>query len=82
MKKIKSLGLMLVLSIVMVGNIFATGPVIAGTAGAAPGLFTLVLEQVLSAFGGESCPFRICQNCRPNGEGGDNGNGDCRPRDN
>ncbi len=74
---------MLVLSLCLVGNIFAVGTVTAaGTVGLAPGLLSFVVEQVFSAFGREDCPWRICQNCRPNNEEGENGNGDCRPRDN
>ena len=82
MKRIKSLGLMLLLSICLTGNIFATGPVVTGTVGIAPGLLSFVVKQVLSVFGSEHCPLRICQNCRPNNEADDDGNGDCRPRDN
>ena len=81
MKRIKPLGLMLVLSICLTGNIFATGPVVTGTVGVVPGLLSFVVEQVLSAFGSDSCPLRICQNCRPNNEADGDGNGNCRPRD-
>jgi hypothetical protein len=82
MKRIKPLGLMLVLSICLTGNIFATGPVVTGTVGIVPGLLSYVVEQVLSVFESEDCPLRICQNCRPNNEAVDGGNGDCRPKDN
>lgn len=81
MKRIKPIGLMLVLSICLAGNIFATGPVVTGTAGVAPGFLSFVVEQVLSVLASDSCPLRICQNCRPNNEDDDNGNGNCRPRD-
>ncbi|MBX3290003.1 MAG: hypothetical protein KF855_11735 [Acidobacteria bacterium] len=78
MKRIKTLGLMLILSLGLAGNIFAIGPVTA----AAPGLLSYAVERVLSAFRDENCPWRICQNCRPNNGEEDDGNGDCRPRDN
>jgi len=78
MKKIRIFGLMLVLSLSLAGNIVASGPVTA----VVPGLLSLVVEQALSMLGGgDSCPLRICQNCRPNNEG-DDGNGDCRPTTN
>lgn len=73
---------MLVLSLCLVSNIFAIGPVtLSGTVGLSPGLLSFVVEQVFSVFGREACPLRICQNCRPNNEEDENGNGDCRPRD-
>ncbi len=81
MKRIKSLALTLVLSISLTGSIFATGPVVTGTAGIAPGLLSFVVEQVLSLFESGDCPLRICQNCRPNNEADGDGNGNCRPRD-
>lgn len=78
MKRIKTFGLMLVLSMGLAGNIFAMGSVTA----AAPGLLSYVVGQVLSLFGTkDSCPLRVCQDCRPNNEGtGDDGNGNCRPQ--
>lgn len=82
MKRIKALGLMLALSLCLAGNIFATGPVVTGVVGAAPGLISFVAEQVLSLFTDAQCPLRICQNCRPNNGDRDNGNGNCRPKDN
>lgn len=81
MKRIKTLGLILMLSISLAGNIFATGPVITGAVGAAPGLLSYVVEQALSFFSNAECPLRICQNCRPNNEPASNGNGNCRPRE-
>ena len=79
MKKIRVFGLMLVLSLSLAGNIFAIGPVTT----AIPGLLSLVVEQAVSMFGGgDSCPLRTCQNCRPNNEAGGDGNGDCRPTPN
>lgn len=70
---------MLVLSLGLAGNLFAIGPVTA----AAPGLLSFAIEHALSLLRSESCPLRICQDCRPNNEdnGGD-GNGDCRPQGN
>ena len=79
MKKIRVFGLMVVLSLSLAGNIFAVGPVTA----VVPGLLSLVVEQALSMFGGgDSCPLRTCQNCRPNNEVDGDGNGDCRPGSN
>ncbi len=79
MRKIRVFGLMLVLSLSLAGNIFAIGPVTA----VVPGLLSLVVEQTLSMFGGgDSCPLRTCQNCRPNNEADGDGNGDCRPGSN
>ncbi len=81
MKRIKSIGLMLALSICLTGSIFATGPVVTSSIGISPGLLSFVVEQVLSAFGVEDCPLRICQNCRPTNEADGDGDGQCRPRD-
>ncbi|MGD9628517.1 MAG: hypothetical protein AB7V18_04680 [Pyrinomonadaceae bacterium] len=79
MKKIRIFGLMLVLSLSLAGNIFAIGPVTT----VVPGLLSLVVERALSMFGGgDSCPLRTCQNCRPNNEADGDGNGDCRPTPN
>lgn len=80
MKRIKALALMLVLSLCFVGNIFAVSPVAGtGMVGLAPGLLSLIFEQIFLSSGREDCPWRICQNCRPNNESGGTGNGDCRP---
>lgn len=80
MKRMKTFGLMLILSLGLAGNIFAMGSVTA----VAPGLFSFAIEQVISMFAtDDSCPLRICQNCRPNNEEADgDGDGDCRPREN
>lgn len=73
----KTFGLMLILSLGLAGNIFAVGSVTA----VAPGLLSFAIEQVLSMFEtDDNCPLRTCQNCRPNNE--DDGDGDCRPREN
>lgn len=77
MKRIKTLGLMLILSLGLAGNLFAISPVTA----AAPGLLSFAIEHVLSMLRNDSCPLRVCQDCRPNNEGKDDGNGDCRPRE-
>lgn len=69
---------MLVLSLGLAGNLFAIGPVSV----AAPGLLSFAIGHVLSLLGNDSCPVRICQDCRPNNEGNDDGNGDCRPQGN
>lgn len=76
MKKLRMFGFMLVLSLALASNIFAIGSVTT----VVPGMFSFVMEQVLSLFGtDDNCPLRTCQNCRPNNEGNGDGNGDCRP---
>lgn len=77
MKRMKTFGLMLILSFGLAGNIFAMGSVTT----VAPGLLSFAIEQVLSMLErDDNCPLRTCQNCRPNNEG--DGDGDCRPREN
>ncbi len=79
MKKLKTLGFMLVLSLALASNMFAMGSVTA----VVPGVLSFAVEQVLSMFGADdNCPLRTCQNCRPNNDGNGDGNGDCRPREN
>lgn len=76
MKNLKALVVTLLLSIVLVGNAFATGP-------SGSGVWTFfadTVESVMSFFrSGESCPLRQCTNCRPTEQRDENGN--CRPRD-
>jgi hypothetical protein len=76
MKKTKSMFWVILLSIFLVGNVFAgeTG----GTG------ITSILENfaktVISFINGDDgCTSRQCPNCKPTSEGG---NGDCRPTDN
>ena len=77
MKRMKTFGLMLILSLGLAGNIFAVGSVTA----VAPGLLSFAIEQVLSMFEtADNCPLRPFQNCRPNTE--DDGDGARRPREN
>lgn len=76
MKRLKTLFLVLALTTMFAGNIFATG----GTLPVTNSIVTYALNALLSLAGGnDQCPPRQCTNCRPNNEGGDNGNGDCRP---
>lgn len=75
MRRIKTFGLILVLSLGLAGNIFAMGSVTA-----APGLLSFALEQVVSLFGRTECPLRQCHDCRPNNGADDDGNGNCRPQ--
>ncbi len=73
----------MMLSICLTGNIFALGPVTnVGTIGLVPGLLSSGLQHVLSMFSDDNCPWRICQNCRPNNGEDDDGNGNCRPKGN
>jgi len=76
MKRTKTLFLALALTTLLTGNIFATGGVLPVT----NSIVTAALTALLSLAGSnEQCPLRQCTTCRPNNEGGDNGNGDCRP---
>lgn len=74
MKRTKALLLALTMTTLLAGNIFATG----GALPAANSIVTYALTALLSLVGGnDQCPLRQCTTCRPNNEGGDNG--DCRP---
>lgn len=76
MKQIKTLLLGLALTTLLAGNIFATGGVLPAT----NSIVAYALTALLSfARGDDQCPLRQCTTCKPNTEGGDNGNGDCRP---
>ena len=76
MKRIKTLLVGLALTTVLAGYIFATGGVLPATSS----IVTYALTALFSLAGGnDQCPLRQCTNCRPYNEGGDNGNGDCRP---
>ena len=76
MKRIKALFLALTMTTLLAGNIFATG----GVLPAANSIVNYALTALLSLAGGtDQCPLRQCTTCKPNNEGGDNGNGDCRP---
>lgn len=79
MKTIKTIGLTLLLSICLSGNIFAIGPVTAET-GVVPGLLSFAVDHVFSMLRSEDCPLRQCQDCRPNNGTDDDGNGNCRPQ--
>lgn len=74
MKRIKILLLTLAMTTLLAGNIFATGGILPATSS----IVTYALTALLSLAGGpDHCPLRQCTNCKPNNEGGDNG--DCRP---
>ena len=76
MKRIKTLLLGMALTTLLAGNIFATGAVLPATSS----IVSYALTALLSLAGGpDHCPLRQCTNCKPNNEGGDNGNVDCRP---
>lgn len=77
MKKIKALLCMLLLSTVLVGNVFAGSFTTAGVFGFFDGVINAVVEMVRSA---DDCPLRICTNCKPGEK--DDGNGNCRPTQN
>lgn len=81
MKRFKAVFLAMVLTATFAGNIFATGSLVS-VAVLPASLLTNVVNAILSVVGGDDqCPLRMCTNCRPNneGEGDDDGNGDCRP---
>lgn len=74
MKKLKTTACALLLSTVLVGNVFATSSSGAG----AWSLLTFAVNGVASFFtGGGSCPIRQCTHCRPTEEPDEDGN--CRP---
>lgn len=77
MKKIKALFCMLVLSTVLVGNVFAGGFTTAGVFSFFDSVLNAVVEMVRST---DECPVRICTNCKPGTT--DDGNGNCRPTQN
>ncbi len=73
MKKVKRVVYTLLLSSLLVSNIFATG----FSSYNVTGLLGYAIEQAISLLEGGSCPLRQCTTCRPT-ERDDNGN--CRPR--
>lgn len=73
MKKLQSVVCIVLLSTVLVGNVFAGGSLSASV----NTFFADIINAVVQLVGTDSCPLRQCQNCRPT-EGDDNGN--CRPR--
>lgn len=74
MKKLKTIACALLLSAMLVGNVFATG-----SSGAAVWSFLTYAVDGVAAFfsGGGSCPIRQCTHCRPSEEPDEDGN--CRP---
>lgn len=75
MKKIKTISLMVMLSVALTTNVFASGTAVAG----AFGVFSGLVEYTMSFFRDDICPLRQCTNCRPLNAVDENGN--CRPRD-
>lgn len=73
MKKLKVLLCMTLLSLVLVGNAFASG----SSGGGVFSFLAYAVEQVVALLD-DPCPLRQCTNCRPT-ERDENGN--CRPRD-
>lgn len=78
MKKVKVILCTMILSIGLVGNVFAGNTVNSGFLG----FFDNIVNSVVSLIAGPiDCPPRRCQTCRP-GSGNDadgDGNGNCRP---
>lgn len=74
MKKIKTLLCVALLSIMMVGNVFASDT----TGGGVFSFFSNMANAVYSLFSGanDDCRPRDCQNCRPEQR---DENGNCRP---
>ncbi len=77
MKKIKVLFCTLLLSTVLVGNVFAGGFTTAGVFSFFDSVINTVVEMVQGA---DDCPLRICTICKPGTK--DDGNGNCRPTEN
>lgn len=75
--------LALALSVTLVGNTFAIGP-LGPPDGFLSAALSFVAEQMnsLLGFGPDDCPLRQCQTCRPNNLVDGTGDGHCRPRDN
>lgn len=75
MKKPQSVFCTILLSTILVGNVFAGG----GAVGMSTfGFLGNVIDAVALFLRADSCPVRQCQNCRPT-ERDENGN--CRPRE-
>lgn len=75
MKKRQSLCCIALLTTILVGNVFAGGPVGMSMLG----LFDSAIYAVASLLSSDSCPVRQCQQCRPTEVVDENGN--CRPRE-
>jgi hypothetical protein len=72
MKKIKSLMCIALLSVFLVGNVFAAD----SFGGGILSFFDSTVKAVVSMLGGDDCQGKQCQTCRPKDDGS---NGDCRP---
>ena len=77
MKKVKTFLCSLMLSTLLVGNVFAGEFSTAGITG----LFQIIINNFLEiSKSSDTCPLRICTNCRPGTT--DDGNGNCKPTQN
>jgi predicted RNA-binding Zn ribbon-like protein len=76
MKKRQSFLCIALLSTTLVANVFAGGAVATSTFGFLDSVINAAVSLLL---GGDSCPVRQCQNCRPTEVVDENGN--CRPRE-
>jgi hypothetical protein len=74
MKKIKAVFCMLLLSTVLVGNVFAGGFT---TLGGFSFFDSVINAIVLMTRASTDCDVRICTNCKPGTV--NDGNGNCRP---
>lgn len=72
MKKIKSSLCVALLSVFLVGNVFAADTFGGGFFSFFDGMY----QAVVSMLRADDCVGKQCQNCKPKEEGG---NGDCRP---
>lgn len=72
MKKVKSSLCVALLSVFLVGNVFASDTL----GGGFFSFFDTLYQSVISMMRDDDCVGKQCQNCKPKEEGG---NGDCRP---
>lgn len=78
MNRFRTFFLTLALTALFAGNIFAMGTVV--SASLPTSLIAYAVNAVLFLMADDDkCPLRQCTNCRPNNEGNDDGDGDCRP---
>lgn len=75
MKKMKSTLCVALLSVFLVGNVFAAD----SFGGGFFSFFGNAVQAVVSMFGDGDCQGKQCQNCKPKEQGG---NDDCRPTQN
>lgn len=77
MKKSKIVVCTILLSTVMVGNVFASSFTTAGVLSLFDGIINALVSAAREP---ETCPLRFCTNCKPGTN--DDGNGNCRPPQN